>query len=381
MIPILLLGFLLAFLVLALWAAGQVFPSRWARVVRVFFLLLLVVTVLGLWLGPKIWVDLLGVPGRLLQAATILFVTELLFDVLVLLGWGWEKLCGLRGRSALIYSPSRRRLLKHAAAYPLAALAAGLYGGLYEKDATVEREILVPVMNLPATLRGLRVAQLSDVHLGWFLGLDELKALLERTAAGKPDVLVITGDLFDNRRLIRDAAALVDGFVDAFPLGIWYIFGNHEHYRGIDEVRAALAGTRVHLLDNEAAVVPGAEPLYFAGVDYPFSKGEKFQQEKAALTKQAFAKIPEGAVTIFLAHHPEFIDDGAARGAALTLTGHTHGCQFCVFGRPLFPMFKYNRGLVKVGDSTGYVHSGNGSWFPYRIGCPPEIAYFTLRRG
>lgn len=83
---------------------------------------------------------------------------------------------------------------------------------------------------------------------------------------------------------------------------------------------------------------------------------------------------------MLLAHHPEFIDDGAAHGAALTLTGHTHGCQFGVLGLPLLPLFKYTRGLVHTGGHTGYVHSGNGSWFPCRIGCPPEIAYFTLRR-
>jgi len=54
------------------------------------------------------------------------------------------------------------------------------------------------------------------------------------------------------------------------------------------------------------------------------------------------------------------------------------GSQFGILGLPLFPVFKYTRGMVKVGDSTGYVHSGNGSWFPLRIGCPPEIAFFRL---
>ena len=61
------------------------------------------------------------------------------------------------------------------------------------------------------------------------------------------------------------------------------------------------------------------------------------------------------------------------------LTGHTHGSQFGIFGLPLFPVFKYTRGIVEKGKTTGYVHSGNGSWFPYRLGCPPEIAYFVLR--
>ena len=90
--------------------------------------------------------------------------------------------------------------------------------------------------------------------------------------------------------------------------------------------------------------------------------------------------MTENAIPILLGHHPEAIDNAASHGAALALTGHTHGCQFGIFGRAALPFFKYNRGIVHVGSTLGYVHSGNGSWFPYRIGCPPEIAYFTLRR-
>ena len=91
--------------------------------------------------------------------------------------------------------------------------------------------------------------------------------------------------------------------------------------------------------------------------------------------------VPQGAVTIFLAHHPDFIDDAAAYGAALVLTGHTHGGQIGVFGIPLVPpVFKYMRGLYRVKDTIGYVHCGNGSWFPYRLGCPPEIAVFRIEK-
>jgi len=63
----------------------------------------------------------------------------------------------------------------------------------------------------------------------------------------------------------------------------------------------------------------------------------------------------------------------------LTLSGHTHGGQFGILGLPLLHVFKYTRGMVQKGESYGYVHCGNGSWFPCRIGCPPKIAYFNLR--
>ena len=106
---------------------------------------------------------------------------------------------------------------------------------------------------------------------------------------------------------------------------------------------------------------------------------EQFAALKQAYSERAFQQVPKDAVCVFLAHHPEFIDDGASHGAVLTLTGHTHGAQLGLFGMPLLPIFKYTRGMVQHGSCYGYVHSGNGSWFPYRFGCPPEIAYFTLK--
>ena len=137
----------------------------------------------------------------------------------------------------------------------------------------------------------------------------------------------------------------------------------------------------VHVLLNAAERVPGCGALYLAGTDYPFARGDAFYTEKAAFFAAAMEDVPAHAVTVLLAHHPEFIDDAATDGRVpLTLTGHTHGSQFGILGQPLFPVFKYTRGMVRIGENYGYVHTGNGSWFPLRIGCPPETAYFRLER-
>ena len=127
--------------------------------------------------------------------------------------------------------------------------------------------------------------------------------------------------------------------------------------------------------------VPGQD-FWVAGVAYAFARGETaFRQERQEYLTEALQEVPDTGRTLLLAHHPEFIDDAAGVGIPLTLTGHTHGGQFGLFGMPLLPGFKYTRGMVHIGSSYGYVHSGNGSWFPMRIGCPPEIAYFTLAEG
>lgn len=383
MFLIILLALLLLVTIVTLLALSHVFTGQGYRVMRGVVIAFDVLTALGLAAGPLVFssaslVD--SAPAVLLRVASVGLVVQVFFALLTGLFFVWQWLSGLRGN--VPFDHGRRHVLRHAAAVPALAALGGLYGGLYEKNATVERELFVPVNDLPDDLRGLRIAQLSDVHLGWFFSLDDLRALLERTAQGAPDVLVITGDLFDDEAMNPEAIALVDSYVDRFPFGIWFIYGNHEHRRNFEALDAALGATRIHKLVNASAVVQdGARPLVFVGVDYPRVHGdEAFTAARKEFTDAAWNGVPQNAITILLAHHPEFIDDGAARGAALVLTGHTHGCQFGCFGVPLLPVFKYNRGLVHIKNTLGYVHSGNGSWFPYRIGCPPEIAYFTLRR-
>ena len=82
-----------------------------------------------------------------------------------------------------------------------------------------------------------------------------------------------------------------------------------------------------------------------------------------------------------LTHPPDFFDEAARAGAVLTLSGHTHGGQMGLFGHALMPpVFKYVRGLYEKDGRYCYVHKGSGGRFPYRLGCMPEIAFFTLRR-
>ena len=166
-----------------------------------------------------------------------------------------------------------------------------------------------------------------------------------------------------------------------FPKGVWFCYGNHEHFRNISAIRAALAKTRIHVLcDGNEQVLDGARPLWFAGVDYPRSRSV-FKLDGAASLDAALKGVPANAVKVLLAHHPDFFDGAAEKGVDLVLSGHTHGGQIGILGVPLVPpVFKYMRGVYHVGQTMGYVHSGNGSWFPYRLGCPPEIAVFTLRK-
>ena len=320
--------------------------------------------------------------GPVIRVMSVVFVAQAALLVFVYLAVFLRWLVR-RMNSSVPCSRSRRKLLKRAILYPAAAVAAAGYGGVCGVDAMVEREYQIPVKDLPDSLKGFRIAQLSDIHLGMFFPLEKLRALLHQTAQGKPDAVVITGDIFDDVSLNPEAVQIVDSFAGEFPRGIWYCHGNHEHFRGIERIQEMLAETQIHSLVNAAeTVVEGPRPLVFIGVDYPMHREDKaFEADKKSFLGTAMQEVPKDAVKVLLAHHPEFIDNAAEHGVELTLTGHTHGSQFGIFGIPLFPLFKYTRGMVQKGQSYGYVHCGNGSWFPYRIGCPPEIAYFTLRKG
>ena len=280
------------------------------------------------------------------------------------------------------YDAERRRVLKNAALYPAAGVLLSSYGAFIERKHTVRRDYTIPVPNLPPEADGMVIAQISDVHLGMFFSVEDFDALLTEAAAGGADLLAVTGDVFDDERLNARAAEVIAAHAGDFRDGIWYCIGNHEYYHDGRPIVDRMAGEgAVHVVLNSAARVAGRGALYIAGVDYPFARGDGFYTQKEAYFTAAMADVSRDAVTVLLAHHPEFIDDAAAHGGVpLTLTGHTHGSQFGILGLPLFPVFKYTRGMVRIGDSYGYVHTGNGSWFPLRIGCPPEIAYFRLER-
>ena len=279
------------------------------------------------------------------------------------------------------YDPARRRMLTGAAAYPAVGVLLSGYGAFFERLHTVQNDYTIPIARLPHEAEGMVVAQISDMHLGPYFSVEDFEQLLGEVAARGADLLAVTGDLFDDERQNEAAAETLAAHVRDYSNGIWYCIGNHEYYHDGRRIVDAMARAgRVRVVLNGAAEVPG-RGIYIAGVDYPFAHGDGFAAQKAAFFDAAMADVPPDAVTVLLAHHPEFIDDAAARGnVPLTLTGHTHGSQFGFLGLPLFPVFKYTRGMVRIGDNYGYVHVGNGSWFPLRIGCPPEIAFFRLER-
>lgn len=263
----------------------------------------------------------------------------------------------------------------------LLACGIGLYGAVDGNTSEKVEHLDVYVEGLPPAFEGYRAAQMTDTHIGPYFRYTDLPGEIDRARSEGAQVLFFTGDLIDDIRHMPEAADTLKEKYPAFPDGIYYVWGNHEYYRGKDYIEKELLKTPVKLLvnDHDAITRDGAS-LYVAGVDYPWSRGRAMEIEMDSMTDEAFRGIPAGAPVVLLAHHSAFLDEGFRKGAAITLTGHTHGTQFGLFGRPIITPFTYTRGLYSDGKNVGYVSRGDASWFPFRFSCPRELVIITFHR-
>ena len=241
-------------------------------------------------------------------------------------------------------------------------------------------EIVVP--GLPAAWDGLTVAQLSDVHASKTFPGNWIAGVVDAVNAARPDLIVITGDLldgtprqrFDDLRPLRRLRA---------PLGVYACPGNHEYYSGLTNWRPRFSTLGILLLENDHVLLRrnGAE-LILAGLNDDVA--ERFGLPRPDI-RQALGSTEASLPLILMAHRPhqvEQLKQLSRPGAALQLSGHTHGGQ--VFGLDLLVRRinkGYLRGLYEIGPIRLYISTGTALWsgFPLRLGVPSEIPLITLR--
>ena len=243
--------------------------------------------------------------------------------------------------------------------------------------AVVERvEVSIPGMG--PELAGLRVVQLSDIHVGHTLGRAALQRMVDQALALSPDLVVVTGDLVDGSvAQLRDEVLPLSGLCRA-PLGAYFVTGNHEYYSGGRAWEAEVARLGLRVLHNAHVVLErGGDRLVLAGVTD--LEGGRFFAEDTCRPDLAFAGAPEGVPRVLLAHQPRVARLARAYNVALQLSGHTHGGQF-------FPWMYFVKlqqpvvsGLFTVDGVPVYTNRGTGYWGPpLRLGPTPEITLLTL---
>jgi predicted MPP superfamily phosphohydrolase len=275
--------------------------------------------------------------------------------------------------------PARRAFLSRGIAGAVSLIAVGL-AGMGTASALGEvalRKVRVPLRRLPASLSGLRIVQLSDVHIGPTLGATFLSGVVRRVNALSPDVVVITGDLVDG-----SVAELRDQVAPLAELrakhGVYFVTGNHEYYSGVDAWIAELARLGVRTLRNErVSIGDGVESFDLAGVDDWSAR--RFGHGHGADLAGALEGRDPARELILLAHQPKQIFEAAKRGVGLMLSGHTHGGQIFPWGLFVRLDQPYVAGLAEHDGTHVYVSRGTGFWGPpMRVAAPAEIAEIEL---
>lgn len=284
-----------------------------------------------------------------------------------------------------------------------AGLASLTFGAMFyavtkgKYDYRVEK-IKVLIDGLPDTFKGLRIVQISDAHLGSFVGepqavLDALQTVNDL----KPDLILFTGDLVNSK------ASEAESWIDAFskleaPMGKYSIMGNHDYaeygdfapgeseasVKRLQEIHEEM-GFRL-LLDEHVHLKRAEDRLVLAGVEN-WSKrafGKRGDIEKALANSDS-----DSLTTILMSHDPTHFEELVMGGKApvdLTVSGHTHGMQMGIkidfLGinySPASLLYKRWGGLYKEGNQFLHVNRGFGVLaFRGRVGMPPEITLLEL---
>ena len=278
--------------------------------------------------------------------------------------------------------PGRRRVLQAAGGALIAApFAAVGYGALIQRTDFHVREVDIPLAGLPPDLDGLRILQLSDIHLSAFLSEREFARVIDAALHLHPHLAVVTGDLISGRSDPLDACIgqLARLKADA---GILACMGNHERYILAEDYTARQsARLGIRFLRGEAQTLRfGNAVLNLAGLDF------QAQRERRRYLRGAERLIVPGATNVLLEHNPDVFPVAARLGYDLLLAGHTHGGQVTVeiLDQSINParfFTPYVYGLYRQGKAAAYVTRGIGTiGIPARIGAPPEISLLRLRK-
>ena len=239
------------------------------------------------------------------------------------------------------------------------------------------RELTVSIIDLPPALDGMRIAHVTDTHVGKFTRgkvLDEIVAATNRLQA---DLVLFTGDLIDNT--LRDLPMAVKMLQRLQPgAGLFLVEGNHDLFEDPAGFEKGVRAGGLAMLRNQAATVTvRGVPVQILGIVW--SHGDK---KIARDVNQVAALRDPAAFPILLAHHPHAFDRAAELGFPLTLAGHTHGGQLMLTPElgagPA--MFRYWSGFYQKAGRALVVSNGTGNWFPLRLNAPAEIIHLTLRR-
>jgi uncharacterized protein len=262
-----------------------------------------------------------------------------------------------------------------------------VYAGEIERHwiDVAHRDIRIP--SLPSPFEGMRIVQLSDIHLQEFTEPFLLRQAIEQINRIQPDLVLLTGDfvsyeIASRKFSMKTAWQCAEMLTELKCPQRYAILGNHDHWLSGTEVTRALRTNHTPVLINAHVPIDRqGSRIWLGGLDDPLCG--RPDPDKAIPERSA-----EGQPIIMMCHAPDYADTllehPAGKAVSLVLSGHTHGGQVRIpfLGALELPPGgrKYVEGLFRLGPVQLYVNRGIGTvGVPFRFQCPPEISVFTLR--
>ncbi len=258
------------------------------------------------------------------------------------------------------------------------------------------KNIKLSFANLPAAFKGLKLVHISDIHSGSFQNKEAVKKGIDLIMAQKPDLVLFTGDL------VNDRHEEMNEYLDVFsqikaPLGVFSSLGNHDYgdyvswsspeakAENLEKLKGVHAQMGWRLLMNEhVLLVRDGEQIAIMGIE---NWGAKGRFPKYGKMKEAYPGAEKVPFKILLSHDPSHWDAEVKikyPDIDLMLAGHTHGMQFGLENpyfkwSPVQWMYKQWAGLYESGNQKLYINRGFGFiGYPGRVGILPEITLIEL---
>lgn len=292
---------------------------------------------------------------RLLHQVGTGWMVFTLYMVLALLAFDVLRLCRLRIKGSFWV----------ALLLTLVSLGYGYYH--YKHPSIKEIDILID----KPLASSLKIVAISDVHLGYGTGKQQLADYVRLINAQQPDLILIAGDLIDNDLTPVKRERMQDELNDLrAPLGIYMVPGNHDYFGGIEACEEFIRWTDICLLRDSLVQLPNG--IQLIGRD---DRRNRSRLPLSTLAEQADASRP----IILLDHQPYDLGTTARCGIDLQFSGHTHHGQIWPLTWLTDYLFELSYGYRAVGESQIFVSSGLSLWGPpFRIGTDSEVVVFRL---
>ncbi|WFE25619.1 metallophosphoesterase [Solwaraspora sp. WMMD791] len=299
---------------------------------------------------------------------------------------------GGRPATDIVPDPGRRLLIARGAAIFAGLTAAGVtgYGVRTALGPPQLDRVQIPIARLPRAMDGLRIATVSDIHIGPLTGVGHTARIVELINSLDADLVAVVGDLVDGTVAeLGPTAAPLAGLRARY--GSFFVTGNHEYYSGAQEwvTEVQRLGLQVLVNERREIVTPGGV-LDLAGVNDPTgataspADGAQVGPPDGPLAgpdyDRALGDRDRDRPVVLLAHQPVQAHEAARYGVDLQLSGHTHGGQIVPFNLAVRLVQPVVSGLATVDGTQVYVTNGAGFWGPpVRVGAPPQVSLVQLR--